>query len=645
MANYSLVINSQFKPFSYSEMLAPVMQSTQAHQAVEDAYSELETKANIWDGMLNKDLDTNAYALYQNFANELRTYADLLAREGLTPAARQSMNRMRARYAKDIVPIETAYKRREADIAAQKEIMLKDPTHLFNRRASEVSLDEYLDNQKLDVLSDNYSRELLTQQVSQAAANLKQTLMKKGALTALGLPYQYERMIQYGASADDVLAAMSKDPKAMPILTKLVEDVMAASGIRNWSSMKGDWANNPTYQAAEAAAMRGLYSAIGTSKIDHFADSFSMQDALNARQHARQVAAQRAAERRAAQQRRKEDAQKTQQALLADVKYGNLFTVSKNNIFNTLKKAGYFSTNKGRTYATKKSKDEYVALQRFARNNNISFRQAMELGTMTNAQASAWINKNVKPKDRNKFLEAFTKTNQAGSLAGDYGVSRKGSLRNAALYAKTLDQLNSGKKILPSYGAGNNRGYGYQPYNIGQLFTKGVPSTTINAQTEWRYDVSGSDSGAALRQLVRDSGTKKGFKVVEFNASTGKYENVGDFNKGALTDDNYEVLSYRMSPAGLLAEIRGKKTKSSEHFYIRLPEDAQSTKAMQKILNNDKVYSNIYGSSPESRQWADVLHSAGISDLYNTVANMYRENEASSQKFESAGMPLFPWQQ
>ena len=95
----------------------------------------------------------------------------------------------------------------------------------------------------------------------------------------------------------------------------------------------------------------------------------------------------------------------------------------------------------------------------------------------------------------------------------------------------------------------------------------------------------------------------------------------------------------------MLAEIRGKGDKASEHFYIRLPENAQSTKAMQKILNNDKVYSNIYGNSPESRQWAEVLHSAGISDLYNTLANMYRENQASPQKFESAGIPLFPWQQ
>ena len=350
MANYSLVINSRFRPFEYQELLAPALMATQAHQAVEEAYADLSTKASIWDKMANEVTDPKAHAMYRKYADDLQSYSDQLAQYGLTPTSRQAMLNMRSRYAKDIVPIETAYKRREADIAAQKEIMLKDPTHLFNRRASEVSLDEYLDNQNLDVLSDNYSKELLTQQVSQSAANLKQTLMKKGALTALGLPYQYERMIQYGASADDVLAAMSKDPKAMPILTKLVEDVMAASGIRKWSSMNGDWASNTTYQEAEAAAMRGLYSAIGTSKIDNFTDSFSMQDAINARQHARAVAAQRAAEERAAKTKMKMyDISPTSYYSKSEIAAINNKTVKE---LDSWRKAGYFTqdgrlTNKG----------------------------------------------------------------------------------------------------------------------------------------------------------------------------------------------------------------------------------------------------------------------------------------------------------
>lgn len=636
MANYSLVINSQFKPFSYSEMLAPVMQSTQAQQAVEDAYSELETKANIWDGMLNKDLDTDAYALYQNYANELRAQADLLAREGLTPAARQSMNRMRARYAKEIVPIELAYRTREADI--QSQMNNNDNDMLYSRRASQISLNEYMNGKRPEI--SKYSGKELAAGVAQATTNLKQSVRSYGRGKNID-NYTYTFLVDRGFKPEEIQRFISnpKDPNNSAVLKGIVDSVMQSSGIG--TDDNPGWADDATRARAYQYAYRGLWQAVGQTEVKPL-EAFAPRAILNANLQDRNN--ERQFQRQAALKKKEADQQK-QQALLADVKYGNLYTVHKNDVFNNLKKAGYFATNNGRTFATKKSKDEYVALQRFARNNNISFRQAIELGTMTNAQASAWINKNVKAKDRSKFLEAFTNTNQGGALAGDYGISRAGSLRNAALYAKTLDQLNSSNKKIPSYGTGDNRGYSYQPYNIGQLFTQGAPSTTINAQTEWRYDVSGTDSDAALRQLVRDAGTKRGFKVAEFNASTGKYENVSDFDKGALTDKDYEVLSYRISPAGMLAEIRGKGDKASEHFYIRLPENAQSTKAMQKILNNDKVYSNIYGNSPESRQWAEVLHSAGISDLYNTLANMYRENQASPQKFESAGIPLFPWQQ
>lgn len=304
MANYSLIVNSKFKPFSYQELLQPVLMATQAHQAVEEAYADLSTKASIWDKMANEATDKKAHSIYKRYAEDLQAQSEQLAQHGLTPASRQAMLQMRNRYAQDITPIELAYKRREADIAAQKEVMLKDPTHFFNRRASEVSLDEYLDNQNLDVLSENYSGALLTKQVSDAAATLKQTLMNRGKLASAGLPYQYERMLQYGATADEVFAAMSRDPKALPILTKLVEDTMEASGIRNWSSMGADWKNNQMYQNAEAYAMRGLLSAIGTTKYETLKDDAGLtrfQYDLMDRNAANKEARERAAKAQEAQ--------------------------------------------------------------------------------------------------------------------------------------------------------------------------------------------------------------------------------------------------------------------------------------------------------------------------------------------------------
>lgn len=304
MANYSLVINSRFRPFEYQELLAPALMATQAHQAVEEAYADLSTKASIWDKMANEATDKKAHSIYKRYAEDLQAQSEQLAQHGLTPASRQAMLQMRNRYAQDITPIELAYKRREADIAAQKEAMLKDPTHFFNRRASEVSLDEYMDNQNLDVLSENYSGALLTKQVSDAAAALKQTLMNRGKLASAGLPYQYERMLQYGATADEVFAAMSRDPKALPILTKLVEDTMEASGIRNWSSMGDDWKNNQMYKNAEAYAMRGLLSAIGTTKYETLKDEAGLtqfQYDLMDRNAANKEARERAAKAQEAQ--------------------------------------------------------------------------------------------------------------------------------------------------------------------------------------------------------------------------------------------------------------------------------------------------------------------------------------------------------
>ena len=63
---------------------------------------------------------------------------------------------------------------------------------------------------------------------------------------------------------------------------------MEASGIRNWKSMNGDWANNDLYKQAEAWAMEGLFGSIGTSEVKHFTDTYSMNDALNANSQARE---------------------------------------------------------------------------------------------------------------------------------------------------------------------------------------------------------------------------------------------------------------------------------------------------------------------------------------------------------------------
>lgn len=286
MANYSLVINSQFKPFSYQEMLAPTLMATQAHQELENQYGELATKASVWEEMANEQTDPYAYKMYKTYANDLEEQAGQLAREGLNAASRRDMLNMRARYSKEITPIEQAYTARQKQAEEQQKALLQDPTLMLSRRAATTSLDDYIRNPQLAY--EAYSGKLITAQAASAASALAKEMQEKPRKwrSILGNSY-YETMMQKGFSSQAVLQAIQDNPNAAPQLTRIVEDAINSSGVRNW----GDQA---TIARAIDYANQGLWSAVGETQyqtLDNWRAKMAEQEAMQKR------AEQRAAER------------------------------------------------------------------------------------------------------------------------------------------------------------------------------------------------------------------------------------------------------------------------------------------------------------------------------------------------------------
>ena len=76
MANYSLVVNSKFQPFSFERYIQPYQMYGEAYKEVENALGELATKASIWDKLANEQTDEKAYSMYKKYANDLRDAAD-----------------------------------------------------------------------------------------------------------------------------------------------------------------------------------------------------------------------------------------------------------------------------------------------------------------------------------------------------------------------------------------------------------------------------------------------------------------------------------------------------------------------------------------------------------------------------------------
>lgn len=277
MANY-IVSGSKFRPFSYAEMLQPVQSATVAHQELENQYGELATKASVWEEMANEQTDPYAYKMYKTYANDLEEQAGQLAREGLNAASRRDMLNMRARYSKEITPIEQAYTARQKQAEEQQKALLQDPTLMLSRRAATTSLDDYIRNPQLAY--ESYSGKLITAQAASAASALAKEMQEKPRKwrSILGNSY-YETMMQKGFSSQAVLQAIQDNPNAAPQLTRIVEDAINSSGVRNW----GDQA---TIARAIDYAKQGLWSAVGETQyqtLDNWRAKLAAQEAMQKR--------------------------------------------------------------------------------------------------------------------------------------------------------------------------------------------------------------------------------------------------------------------------------------------------------------------------------------------------------------------------
>lgn len=290
-ANY-IVINSKFKPFSYAEMLQPVQMATLAHQEVENEYAELATKANVWDEMANEQTDPYAYKMYKTYSNDLEEQAGQLAREGLTPASRQNMLRMKQRYSSDIVPIEQAYKRRQELIDEQRKLLAQDNTLMFDRNASMLSLDDLIKNPQLTYQS--YSGATLAKQVGTAAQSLAKEMRDNPRKwrTILGNQY-FETIMQKGYRPEEIIQVLQNDPNASSVLKGIVEDAVGSSNIASWGDAS-------TLNRAYEYARQGLWNAVGETQYQiqsNKAYDYAMQDQLAKNKEERARAAKEAEEK------------------------------------------------------------------------------------------------------------------------------------------------------------------------------------------------------------------------------------------------------------------------------------------------------------------------------------------------------------
>ena len=109
MPNYNFVIDSSFRPFDYSELLQPWVMYGNAYKEMESSYGDLVKGADTFKYLADATADDpKARAIYESYANDLRSQAEDLARNGLSMNNRRALTSLKQRYQGEIGLLERA---------------------------------------------------------------------------------------------------------------------------------------------------------------------------------------------------------------------------------------------------------------------------------------------------------------------------------------------------------------------------------------------------------------------------------------------------------------------------------------------------------------------------------------------------------
>ncbi len=589
MANYSLVINSQFKPFSYQEMLAPTLMATQAHQELENQYGDLATKASVWEEMANEQTDPYAYKMYKTYANDLEEQAGQLAREGLNAASRRDMLNMRARYSKEITPIEQAYTTRQKQAEQQQQALLQDPTLMLSRRAATTSLDDYIRNPQLAY--EAYSGKLITAQAASAASALAKEMQEKPRKwrSILGNSY-YETMMQKGFSSQAVLQAIQDNPNAAPQLTRIVEDAINSSGVRNW----GDQA---TIARAIDYAKQGLWSAVGETQyqtLDNWRAKMAEQEAM-----------QKRAEKRAA-------ARENQGRL-------NNLAINPLNIYSS----------------RELSKDEKRYKESMKRYSKYFYKDSHGQMRMTYA---GWKEYNKKVKSTSgKPMVTPEGTTILTSVSTTYGKSP---------FRQFMDNLGAYKVTKGKWQPGNLGNVWSRYVNSSAGRTSRYDATRV---TEYDYPIAGAQQGD-MKDAIMTAGRGLSLKEVDYDSKSKKFKDTGEeITMEDLKSDKYKVTATRFSPYGATVMIQDDKGNVRRY---RMPAGINTTneqnrdRAMTAANQWQHVVStgqytdargNVHQATPDEITYAQQQYANSIQQAYLFHSQLGVQNKTKEQEFNPYG--------
>lgn len=137
----NIIVDSKFNPFTYDELVRPLVDYTTAYKELESQYENLAAQTETFSDIGAQDANKEAYSMYDNYAKDLQAAVDDFS-QGMTLSNRKALLGLKRRYYKEIAPIARAEEAFKEERQRRDDFRKADPSIKF--KDSEIGVDSFL---------------------------------------------------------------------------------------------------------------------------------------------------------------------------------------------------------------------------------------------------------------------------------------------------------------------------------------------------------------------------------------------------------------------------------------------------------------------------------------------------------------------
>lgn len=591
--NYSLTVNSTFNPYSLQELLPIYQANAQAQYQAEEAFSQLQMKADQWEKLANNAQDADVYSKYKSYSNQLKEAANDVLNNGINAANRRNLMNMRAQYASIIIPIEEAYNKRQQQAQVLWQARLQDPT-LIAQDPSELGLSYYMKNPTYTPQS--YSGKLLTAQSAQAAQNLAKTLSSYGKGEPID-SYTNTFIQKHGLTRNDIQKYLNGETTATnKVLGAIYQQIYDSSQI-------GNWANENQRRQAANFIKQGMWSAIGQDTVQAM-ENFEARENYKLQQQLALAQAQQ------------------QQNQLSAINEVPIYTPEEQKEVDKMKEKykQYFYTKNGHTYLSQKGREAYESKTRI-KATDLSRYQHEGKGKYGYGQFT--IRDNISGKPTVVSIQKDKEGYYYNNLNSEF--------------SELLNSLGAQKYL--------GKGHNWQPGNVGNLWSKYINTGVRgDAKQYMEYDYAlNPTQQEAYKTLLGNAGD---LYEAKFDKKSGKWIKGDKLDlEDFLNEDNkWNITASRYGSSGrtyLATNKEGKKLRIISRNYINPNVEENIDRLM---IRNNKISNALRSGYMDGKKMTEADRAYYEQELKNNVqqAQWFQsqvgiQNTTSAQTYNPQG--------